>query len=272
VVAAPVSFCAMALGLICLSYLMGFYQADHPWKQEPYIFSATRQPQLPLGLIALIVLLALGRLCNFLRFDNRMLVAVVILAIASLGSVNFHIATGYMLEQKNYYDYGLSIFFSIMAAILIESLRNKGAKTATLAVTLIIIAVFSSRSQKIWFDQAMQQSRALSPDIAKVRADSLRAIFTDMEVAARVAYSTARLPAPPISYLYYVFPIQNQCPAHLGLLNNALAFSREHLLQDSKELIEISQTAALIERVRLRHKNSARLEYSYCREFDGRTE
>lgn len=267
-IAAFVTFCAMALGLICLSHLMGFYQADHPWKQEPYIFSATRQPQLPFGLIALIIFLASGRLCNFLKFDNRMLVAFAILAIASLGSVNFHIATGYMLEQKNYYDYGLSVFFSIMAAILIETLRNKGARTATLAVALIVIAVFSSRSQKIWFDQAMQQSQALSPDIAKVRADPLRAIFTDMDIASRVAYSTARLPAPPISYLYYLFPVQAQCPAYPGLLNNALAFSKEHLPQDSKALTEISQTATLIERVRRRHQNSARLEYSYCREFD----
>jgi hypothetical protein len=263
-----VTFCAMSLGLICLSYLMGFYQADHPWKQEGYIFSATRRPQLPLGLIALIVLFALGRFCNLLRFDNRILVAAVILAIASLGSVNFHIATGYMLEQKNYYDYGLSIFFSIMAAILIESLRSKGAKTATLAVTLIVIAVFSSRSQKIWFDQAMQQSQALAPDIARLRSDSLRAIATDMDIAARVAYSTARLPAPPISYLYYLFPLQNQCPEYPGLLNNALAFSKEHLPQGSKALTEIFKTATSIEAVRRRHEDSARLEYSYCRRFD----
>jgi hypothetical protein len=267
-IAALVTFCGMALGLICLSYFMGFYQADHPWKQEPYIFSATRRPQLPLGLIALIVLFALARLSNFMKFDNRMLVAVAILAVASLGSVNFHIATGYMLEQKNYYDYGLSIFFSIMAAILIESIRNKGAKTATLAVTLLVIALFSSRSQKIWFDQAMQQSQAFSPYIDKLRVDSLRAIVTDLDAAARIPYSTARLPATPISYPYYIFGIQNQCPAYPGLLNNALAFSKEHLPQDSKALTEISKTATSIEAVRLRHQDSTKLAYSYCREFD----
>ena len=157
-------------GLVMLSYLEGLYQSTHPWRQQAYIFSETRRPQLPVGLIAAGILFPFGVFTGLLRVEPRMMTVIAIIAIASLGSVNLHIATGFMLSQKDYYDYGLSIFFALLLVIGIESIRFNVARSMMLAMTLIVVILFSYRSQQIWLRNGMVLSQEMAPSIKNCAA------------------------------------------------------------------------------------------------------
>jgi hypothetical protein len=268
-VASVVTLIVMGSGLTTLSYLMGLYQPDHPWRQDPYIFSATRHPQLPVGLIVMGALFLLGVYFKFLQIESRTIVLIVILAIASLGSINLHVATGFMLSQKNYYDYGLSIFFALLVVIAIESIRTDVARSTVLAGTLVAIALFSYRSQQIWFRNGMLLGQEMAPGIERLRLDPLHAIIPKIELSAHVAFSTPLLLSPPFSYLYYYAGMIDQCTLLPALVTDAFIFATEHLPADSKELTELSKSAASIELARKRFQRATpKPDLSYCRDAD----
>jgi hypothetical protein len=265
-VASAATFVAMGVGLIGLSYLMGLYQADNYWRNISYLFSETRRPQLPVGLIALAVLFSLGTLAGFMHVERRLILPIAILSIASIGAVNLHIFTGFMLSQKNYYDYGLSVLLAILTVIAIDSLRHDFAKSAALMATLVVISLFSHWSQQIWFRNAIQLSGEMSPNIEKVRLDPLRAIFPKIELAANVAFSTPRLLSPLAGH-YYTIEINTQCGALSKLVKNSVAFLNDRLPANSKQLAELLQSAKYMESVNQRFKKS-RPDYSYCAGVD----
>ncbi len=265
--ASAITFLAMGIGLVMLSYLKGLYQPGHPWRQETYIFNEARHPQLPVGLIAAGVLFPLGVLTRILRIDPLMIVPIAILAIASLGAVNLHIFTGYMLSQKNYYDYGLSIVFAVLLAIGIESIRFNFARGTVLAGTLIVIALFSYRSQQIWFRNGMLLGQEMAPSMERLRRDPTHAIIPKIELSAHVAFSTPLLLSPPFSYFYYYEGINDQCAAFRQLVENALTFAAGRLPADSKEMSELKKSAATTERIRKRYETQPpKPDRSYCRD------
>jgi hypothetical protein len=265
--ASALTLVVMATGLVMLSYLMDLYQPGHPWRQDAYIFSETRHPQLPVGLIAMGVLFPLGVFSGFLRIEPRMVVPIAILAIASLGAVNLHIATGFMLSQKNYYDYGLSIFFALLVVIAIESIRFNVARCAALAGTLVVIALFSYRSQLHWSRNGALLGREMAPSIERLRLDPVHAIIPKIELSAHVAFSTPLLLSPPFSYLNYYQGMIDQCALLPKLVTNALDFAKERLPADSKELAELLKSAETIERIRKRYQSATpKPDQSYCRD------
>lgn len=265
--AAALTMILMSAGLVTLTWLQGLYQPDHPWRQETYIFNLTRQPQMPVGLIAMAIVLFGGVRYGLLRIEARMIVPIAVLAIASLVAVNLHIATGFMLSQKNYYDYGLSIFFALLVVITIESIPFNVTRSTVLAGTLVVIALFSYRSQQIWFRNGMLLSRELAPSIERLRADPVHAVIPKIELSAHVAFSTPLLISPPLSYLYNYEKMIDQCAQLPSLMTNALAFATARLPADSKELAELKKSWETIERTRKRYeKPQPKPDQSYCRD------
>lgn len=265
--ASVLTMAVMGGGLVVLSHLSGLYQPDHSFRQLPYIFSETRRPQFPVGSLAMVSLFALGIYFRLLLISRSTIVAAAAIAIASLGSVNLHIATGFMLSQKNYYDYGLSIFFPLLLVIAIEGIRSDVARTVALAATLILVANFSYRSQQIWFRNGMLLSQEMSPDIERLRRDPTHAIIPKIELSAHVAFTTPLLLSPPLSTVYYFEGVMDQCVLFPKLKANALAFATEHLPADSAELAELSKSAAAIEWTRQRYrKGPSKPDQSYCRD------
>jgi hypothetical protein len=261
--ASAMTFVMAGVGLVGLSYFMGFYQPDQHWRQNSYVFSATRSPQLPAALIALTVVFLLGALSGLLRINRRTATAIWILGIASVGSVNLHIFTGFMLSQKNYYDYGLSITLAVLAVILIDSIRFDFAKHVALMATLLVISLFSYQSHRHWIRTANELSTEMSPSIDKLRVDPLHAVIPKTELAARVGFSTPLLLAP-FSNLYYYFEMSSQCSSLPVLVANIMTFSNARLPAASKELAELSNTVRFAEMYRQRFGKSTKPDYSYC--------
>ncbi len=261
-----ITFVVAGIGLVGLSYLMGLYQPDNYFRAIAYLFSETRRPQVPVALIALAVLLALGLLCRIGRLEPPMIIAIAILAIAAVGSVNLHLVTGFMLSQKNYYDYGLSVLLAVIAVVQIDSLRHPLLKNATLLAVLAAITLYSSRSQAIWYDRAIELSQELSPDIEKVRRDPLRAVFFKTEDAANVAYSTARL-LGPISNLYSTREYATQCGGYVRLAKDAITLVKQRFPEKEKQLVRFFNSAAVMEWSGRTNKKSIP-DYSYCRNVD----
>lgn len=265
-VAAIFTFVAMGIGLIGVSYVMGMYQPDNFFRGISFVFTETRRPQLPVGLLALAVLFAAGTLSGIMRVDRRLVVPVALLAITALGAVNFHIFTGFMLAQKNYYDYGLSALFSILTVIAIHSIRFDLLKSLVVVAVLLVITDYSYRSQMIWYRKAMQLSQELAPDIDKLRRDPLYAIFPKLETSHHVAYSTPRL-LSPISSLYLMRDVNIQCGALSKLMADATTFLNDRFAAESKAVMELRQTMALIQNVSRTQKKS-NPDYSYCPDVD----
>jgi hypothetical protein len=167
--ASALTMVVMGGGLVIMSYLIGLYQPDHSFRQQPYIFSATRQPQFPVGLLAMAPLFAAGIYFRLLQMNRSTIASAAVIAIAALGSVNLHIATGFMLSQKNYYDYGLSVFFPLLLVIAIEAIRFDIARAVALAGMLILVVDYSYRSQLYWLQNASLVSQELAPEIDRLR-------------------------------------------------------------------------------------------------------
>lgn len=234
-VAALVAFFLSGLGLVVLSILMGIYDPGALIRKVPYLFSETRRPQFPIGTIALGIIFVVGNGARILRLEQRWFIAILILGFASLGAVNLHLFTGYMLSQKNYYDYGLSVIFSISVIVGIQAIRLEILRQAVLVWILIYVSQLNYQSQKIWLGQAEKYTAEISSEIDRIRADPLRAIIPNWNAAGRVAYSTPQL-VSPISYMYW-YAI-TQCAGFHAWAASAADFERAHLAAGSRELAE----------------------------------
>ncbi len=173
------TFVAMGIGVIGLSFVMGLYQPQNPLRSDPFVFSETRWPQFPVGTLILTAVFTAGIRAKLLELESEWIVPLLVLAAASVGAVNLHLFTGFMVAQKNYYDYGLSVIFSIALVIAIQSIRWEVARNLVLVAVLIWVSALCYKSQKIWLGQATKYGAEIAPGIERIREDPLRAIIPD---------------------------------------------------------------------------------------------
>lgn len=258
------TFLAAGIGLFALSFTMGLYQSDNVIRNTPYLFSESRRPQFPVGTIVLVTLFAVGIPAGLLRLERRWIVPLLILGAASVGAVNLHFFTGFMMSQKNYYDYGLSVIFPIALVIAIQAIRWEVARSLALVAVLIWVSALCYKSQKIWLGQATRYDAEIAPRIEKLREDPLRAIIPDWSAAGRAAYSTPQLLAP-LSYVYW-YAI-NQCAGFPAWAADAWNFESRHLTAGSRAFVEAQDVAEKVHAAeKLMIKPAS--DYSYCASVD----
>jgi hypothetical protein len=260
------AFVAAGLGLLALSFVMGLYQPDNSIRNTAYLFSETRMVQFPVGTIVLVALFALGIPAGLLRLERRWIAPLLILGMASIGAVNLHLFTGFMMSQKNYYDYGLSVIFPIVLVIAIQAIRWEVARSLALVAVLIWVSTLCYQSQKIWLGQATKYGAEIAPGIERLRKDPLRAIIPDWSAAGRAAYSTPRM-ISPISYVYWYAIVQ--CAGFHDWAINAVEFQKKHIA-DSRELAESLDVAdKIFAAEKARPKPAA--DFAYCAGLDLRS-
>lgn len=238
----------MACGAVGLFMLAGYYAPGNSLAENPWVFARTRMPQLPLGLLFILpAVLALWR-AGLLDPGRGLGKNLLMLMLAAAASVNLHVVTGFMLSQKNYYDYGLSILFGLMLVVVLEWVRNRRLADWTLAGLLFIAAIPTLFSHVYFYQRATAISAKAAPLINSVRLDPLHAVIPDLEVSSRMAYSTARLLAPPFSYQYYFPFIEKQCLYYPELLLAGLSQARQTLAAREDALGSLESTFANIAR------------------------
>lgn len=262
------TFLLIGSGMVILSWATGLYQPDHPYRANSYLLVNTRHVQLPL-----VLLLMAGAYLLALRFKlyhekSRWLAPLAVLAGTALGSINLHIIMGFMLSQKGYYDYGLSIIFGLALAIMIDMLRNPVARDRVLAFALATVLVPTLLSQVYWYTQAVRLSRQLTPIIGQVRRDPLHAIIPDLRLSSRVAYSSPMLLAPPFSYQYYFGFIEKQCASYRATLKHGLAFAKSQLPAGSADLAKLEDTVRNIEKGQAESRTLPFGNPPYCHAMD----
>lgn len=267
-VSAVAVYVLMALGAVGLFTLAGYYDPDNWVMNNAWVFARSRFPQLPVVLLFILpvalVLWRFGQLDSG-RIQGR---ALLVLILAVIGSVNLHVVTGFMLSQKNYYDYGLSILFGLMLVVVLEWIRDRRLADWALVVLLAIVAIPTLTSHLYFYQQATEISAKAAPIIDQVRRDPLRAVIPDLDVSSRMAYSTARLPAPPFSYQYYFQFIEKQCSYYPELLSAGLAQARQDLAGHGAVLVGLESTAANIGRGQIESRAVSYKNASYCEPED----
>ncbi len=247
-VSAVAVYVLMALGAVGLFTLAGFYDPDNWVVRNAWVFAQTRMPQLPLALLfvlpVILMLWRFGQLDSGRRQGRNLL----ILLLSAVASVNLHVVTGFMLSQKNYYDYGLSILFGLMLVALLEWVKDRRLADWALVLLLVITAIPTLASHLYFYQRATAISAKAAPIIDEVRHDSLHAVIPDLEVSSRMAYSTARLLAPPFSYQYYFPFIEKQCRYYPALLSAGLSQARQDLAGRGDVLGRLESTAEHIRR------------------------
>lgn len=262
--AALLTFFASGGGFLVLSFVMGLYKPDNVIRNTPYLFSETRMVQFPVGTVALVALFSFGIGFGWLRLERRWIVPLLILGVASISVVNLHLFTGFMMSQKNYYDYGLALIFPIALVIAIQSIRLEFPRNIALVGTLIFVSVFCYRSQMIWLGQATSYGAEITPGIDRLRKDPLRAIIADWNAAGRAAYSSPQL-LSPLSYVYWY--VINQCAEFPAWAGDAWNFESKHLVAGSRAFVEAQDVA---EKVHAAEKLQPKPESDlpYCSEVD----
>lgn len=255
----------VALGAVGLFTLAGYYDPDNWVVNNAWVFARTRMPQLPLVLLFLLpVVLVLWRL-GLLDTGRNQGKLLLVLLLAAVASVNLHVVTGFMLSQKNYYDYGLSILFGLMLVAVLEWVKDRRLADWALVVLLAITAIPTLASHLYFYQRATAISAKAAPYIGEVRRDSLHAVIPDLEVSSRMAYSTARMLAPPFSYQYYFQFIEKQCRYYPEFLSAGLALARKDLAGREEVLDRLESTAANIRRGQIESRTVTYKNLSYCK-------
>jgi hypothetical protein len=263
-VSAAAVYILMALGAVGLFTLAGYYDPDNWVVNNAWVFTQTRMPQLPLGLLLMLpVVLVLWRL-GLLDSGGNQGRTLLVLMLAAVASVNLHVTTGFMLSQKNYYDYGLSILFGLMLVVVLEWIKDRRLADWTLAILLAITAIPTLASHLYFYQQATAISAKAAPFIDAVRHDPLHAIIPDRDVSSRMAYSTAKLLAPPFSYQYYFPYIEKQCRHYPDLFASGLLQARRAFPQPSVALRDIEETSVNIRRGQNESRAEPYRTLSYC--------
>lgn len=263
-VSALAIYILMAFGAAGLFKLVGYYDPGNWVVNNAWVFAQTRMPQLPVVLLFILpVVLALWRL-GLLDSSRNQERALLVLMLAAVASVNLHVITGFMLSQKNYYDYGLSILFGLMLVVVLEWIKDRRLADWTLAILLAITAIPTLASQLYFYRQATAISAKAAPFIDKVRRDPLHAIIPDRDVSSRMAYSTAKLLAPPFSYQYYFPFIEKQCHYYPDFLSAGLKQARHDLAKRGDELSSLEGTAVNIRRGQAESRSETYKNLAYC--------
>lgn len=264
-VSAPGVYLIMALGAVGLFMLAGYYNLDNPLVNNAWVHARTRMPQLPLALLFILPTIFLLWQAGQLGSGKRYSQYVLLLVLAAVASVNLHVVTGFMLSQKNYYDYGLSILFGLMLVVVLEWIKDRRLADWTLLVLLVLVAIPTLASHLYFYQRATAISAKAAPFVDDVRLDPLHAVIPDLDVSSRMAYSTARLLAPPFSYQYYFPFIEKQCRYYPELLSAALIHARQNIggYEESPGLLE--NTMANIRRGQAESRTVAYKALPYCR-------
>jgi hypothetical protein len=257
-------FLAGSLGLTLLFFLGGLYEPDHVIRQSTHVFVETRRPQIPLALLLLGFLLALSISFKWARPSQFQMASLGWLAVSALAAVNVHIVAGFMLSQKNYYDYGLSVLFSLALVIMIEMLLNEKVRQWMLLVVLLAVGYVSFQSQYRYAKHGVAIGSRIGPILEDVRKDPLHSIIPALDVSSMVAYSTPKLLAPPFSYQYYFGFIAKQCSDYEALLENALVHAERELRNRPEQLKMLTQTVSNIEKGRQEASAMPYLNRYYC--------
>ena len=262
--ASLIVFLAGSLGLTLLFFLGGLYEPDHVIRQSTHVFVETRRPQIPLGLLLLGFLLALSISFKWARPAQFQMASLGWLAVSALAAVNVHIVAGFMLSQKNYYDYGLSVLFSLALVIMIEMLLNEKVRQWVLLVVLFAVGYVSFQSQRHQARYAIEIGARIGLILEDVRKDPLHSIIPALDVSSMLAYSTPKLLAPPFSYQYYFGFIAKQCSDYEALLDNALVHAERELRNQPEQLKMLGQTASNIKKGRQEASAVPYVNREYC--------
>lgn len=264
-------YLAMGIGAVAMFKLAGYYDSANYVTNNPWVYTRTHMLQLPLALLIILATTGLLWWRKLLSYNTKFSGVMLVLALGALASANLHVITGFMLSQKNYYDYGLSILFGLMVVIMLEWLHNRRQADWALAALLAVTAVPTLASHIYFYRQAAAISAKAATMIADVRRDPLHAVIPDIELSSRMAYSTPKLFAPPFSYQYYFPFVEKQCGLYPELLKSSLLQARQQLAGQPGELGMLETTAS---NIRLGQSQSRSMPYqdlSYCRSTTYRT-
>lgn len=263
VASALVIYLVMALGAVVLFTIAGYYDPQNWVTNNAWVYAKMRMPQLPLVLLFMLPVI-LG-LWHFNQLDSdKSKAAMLALVLAALAAVNLHAVTGFMVSQKNYYDYGLSILFGLMLVSMLELLKPRQLAERMLLFLLVIVAVPTLASHAYFYHRAMTISAKMAPFIDVVRNDPMHAIIPDLEVSSRMAYSTAQLLAPPFSYQYYFPFIEKQCSDYPELVSDALRYARQNL--PSTDVKALEETTGLIRKNQFESRAMPYKNFPYCQQ------
>lgn len=226
---ASAAFFCITVVLVFLFRLGGLYEATHPFRLNSFIFVETSNIQIPL-----VLLLAAGGTLSIFYWECRgggspspKVELGAWLCFAIFATSNIQLVTGFMLSQKNYYDYGISILAGLMLALMVESVTNDKLKRALLVGLLLIISAQTASTQMPWYREAVRVGRGLDQISEDVKNDPLHAIIPDLGISSKLAYSSAQMLSPPFSYQYYFSFIERQCSFNEQLLARALLYAVE---------------------------------------------
>ncbi|ODU13902.1 MAG: hypothetical protein ABS91_00770 [Thiobacillus sp. SCN 64-35] len=263
-VSAVAVYVLMALGAVGLFTFAGYYDPDNWVVKNAWVFAQTRMPQLPLVLLFVLPVVLLLRRFDQLDAGRSQGRNLLVLLLAAVAAVNLHVVTGFMLSQKNYYDYGLSILFGLMLVVVLEWMKSRRSADWALVVLLAITAIPTLASHLYFYHRSTAISAKAAPFISEVRRDPLHAVIPDLDVSSRMAYSTARLLAPPFSYQYYFPFIEKQCRYYPELLSAGLSQARQGLATREGLLGRLESTSANIRRGQIESRAVAYKILPYC--------
>lgn len=255
---------AMGAGAGALFWLVGYYAPDHWVRQDPWVFAATRRPQLPLALLFFALTYVLFRGAGKLGPGKWPRLFLLTLGIVALATVNLHVLTGFMLSQKNYYDYGLSVVFGLMLVTGVHLIQPRRLSDAVLGVLLTGVFVPTLASHLYFYERAVTIGARAAPLAAAVRQDPLHALIFDREVSSRIAYAHAQLLAPPFSYQYYFSFIERQCAYYPALLDAAVTEANRVLPALGTERAMLDETIRIIREGQARATRLAYQNPTYC--------
>lgn len=257
-------FLFFASGLALLFYLSGLYEESNYLRQNQQFFYQTRKLQFPLVLLFFGCVFCVLFMFKAMRSDRKLILFLGFIGLASLASVNIQLITGFMLSQKNYYDYGLSVLFGLMLVVIIELLKNNKIRFFSLVIFLFFVFYLSFQSQRNYADHALEMGRGVEGVLGEAKKDPLHAIIPDLAVSSLVAYSTPMLLAPPFSYLYYFSFIEKQCIYYESLLANAMDYAEKYLIDNPAQLAFVSGTFGTIKKWKAESLTAPYVVQSYC--------
>lgn len=253
----------MGLTATLLFWGVGYYAPDHWVHQDPWVYAATRQVQIPIVLLFFVLFYLGFRHLGWLQARRKTTMWLIALALIAMATVNLHIVTGFMLSQKNYYDYGLSVVFGLMTVTGIHILRDKVAN-AVLAGVLVMVVVPTLASHLHFYGRAVSIAHRAAPYTKSVHDDPMHALILDREVSSRMAYAYAKLPAPPFSYQYYFSFIERQCGRYPGLLSAAVDEVKRKLPDSDPARVMLNATIMHIEQGQVRATRIPYRDEGYC--------
>lgn len=220
------SYFFVCIALVVFFYVGGLYSPENPIRSNSFVFYESRFPQLPLYLLALGGLFGGASALKLVNINSRIEQVLFLLAGSALATVNVHVVSGFMLSQKNYYDYGVSMLLGVFLAFFILLVKFERFRTLILVFILVAVGVPSFLVQMRDYEASIYIGGKIDQIINEVKKDPLHSLILDRDVSSKVAYSQANLISPPFSYLYNFPFISRQCEFYEDLLDRAVLFTK----------------------------------------------